>query len=72
MDQDNHEWLIARAPVEHHDKIRLFLDFSASSARANVPDPYYGPVSGFERVLDLVQDGAKNLLRALIEESRRR
>jgi protein-tyrosine phosphatase len=72
MDQDNHEWLIARAPVEHHDKIKLFLEFSASIARANVPDPYYGPASGFERVLDLVQEGAKNLLWALVEESRRR
>lgn len=71
MDQDNHDWLIDRAPAEHHDKIRLFLELSSSSSQASVPDPYYGPARGFERVLDLVQEGAKGLLRTLVEESRR-
>ena len=33
MDQDNHEWLIAQSPAEHHDKIKLFLDFSSRGAR---------------------------------------
>ena len=72
MDQDNHEWLIAQSPAEHHDKIKLFLDFSSRESRTSVPDPYYGPTSGFERVLDLVQDGAESLFRTLLEESRRR
>lgn len=71
MDQDNHDWLIGRAPAEHHDKIRLFLELSSPSSQASVPDPYYGSARGFERVLDLVQEGAKGLLRKLVEESRR-
>lgn len=72
MDADNHEFLIARAPAEHHDKIRLFLEYSPGIEPGIVPDPYYGPASGFERVLDIVQEGARNLLMALLEDSRRR
>jgi protein-tyrosine phosphatase len=70
MDQDNLEWLTAQAPDEYHDKIRLFLEFSSGDPSASVPDPYYGPTSGFERVLEIVQEGAESLLRALIEETR--
>jgi protein-tyrosine phosphatase len=72
MDQDNLEWLIGQAPDEHHEKIKLFLDFSSNNQRASVPDPYYGPTSGFERVLDIVQQGAESLLSTLIEQSRSR
>ena len=70
MDQDNLEWLTAQAPDEYHNKIRLFLEFSSGDPSASVPDPYYGPTSGFERVLEIVQEGAESLLRALIEETR--
>jgi protein-tyrosine phosphatase len=72
MDEDNLEWLIGRAPDEHHDKIKLFLDHSSNSPGASVPDPYYGPTSGFERVLDIVQQGAEGLLNTLIEQARSR
>ena len=72
MDQDNLEWLIGQAPGEHHNKIKLFLDFSDNNPRASVPDPYYGPTSGFERVLDIVEQGAESLLSALIARSRSR
>ena len=62
MDQDNLEWLLEEASEEHHEKIRLYLDFSPQSQGADVPDPYYGSPMGFERVLDLVQEGAEGLL----------
>ncbi len=64
MDRDNLELLRAQAAVEHHEKIRLFLEFSGSG-EAEVPDPYYGGAAGFERVLDLVEDAAHGLLETL-------
>ena len=64
MDRDNVERLVEQADVEHHDKIRLFLDF-ANAQEDEVPDPYYGGAAGFERVLDLVEDASRGLLETL-------
>ncbi|MDH3532661.1 MAG: low molecular weight phosphotyrosine protein phosphatase [Gammaproteobacteria bacterium] len=64
MDRDNLSLLAQQAEVEHHDKIRLFLEFS-SLPQDEVPDPYYGGGAGFERVLDLVEDASRGLLDAL-------
>jgi len=33
-----------------------------------VPDPYYGGSSGFERVLDLVEEASRGLLETLQRE----
>ena len=64
MDRDNLSLLAQQAEVEHHNKIRLFLEFSSSS-QDEVPDPYYGGGAGFERVLDLVEDASRGLLETL-------
>ena len=64
MDRDNLQRLVEQADVEHHDKIRLFLEF-ANAQEDEVPDPYYGGATGFERVLDLVEDASRGLLEML-------
>ena len=64
MDRDNAQRLVEQADVEHHDKIRLFLEF-ANAQEDEVPDPYYGGATGFERVLDLVEDASRGLLEML-------
>lgn len=64
MDRLNHVTLIDRADAEHHDKIRLFLEFS-SAEEDDVPDPYYGGAAGFDRVLDLVEEASRGLLETL-------
>ncbi len=64
MDRDNAQRLVEQADVEHHDKIRLFLEF-ANAQEDEVPDPYYGGAAGFERVLDLVEDASRGLLEML-------
>ena len=64
MDRLNHVTLIDQADAEHHDKIRLFLEF-ASVPEDDVPDPYYGGAAGFERVLDLVETASRGLLETL-------
>jgi protein-tyrosine phosphatase len=35
-----------------------------------VPDPYYGGRSGFERVLDLVEQGSRGLLEYIRDRHR--
>lgn len=62
MDQDNAAHLRALSPPEHAHKIKLFLEYASRSTERAVPDPYYGGVSGFDRVLDLIEDAAEGLL----------
>ena len=64
MDNDNLDLLKEQAEPEQHDKLRLLLEFS-SAKEVEVPDPYYGGASGFERVLDLVEDASRGLLETL-------
>jgi len=64
MDHLNHITLVDQADAEHHDKIKLFLEYS-SADEDEVPDPYYGGSTGFERVLDLVEDASRGLLETL-------
>jgi protein-tyrosine phosphatase len=64
MDRDNQSMLIDQADAQHHDKIRLFLEFSTAQ-EDEVPDPYYGGAAGFERVLDLVEEASRGLLETL-------
>ena len=66
MDRLNHVTLVDQAGAEHHDKIRLFLEF-APGTEDEVPDPYYGGSAGFERVLDLVEEASRGLLETLRE-----
>ncbi len=64
MDQDNLLMLHEQADAAQRDRIRLFLDFG-SGPETEVPDPYYGGATGFERVLDLVEDASRGLLESL-------
>ena len=64
MDEDNQQRLLEQAPEEQQSKIHLFLSFSANDV-TDVPDPYYGGAVGFERVLDLVEMAAKDLLKSI-------
>ena len=61
MDRLNLETLRAASDASQHAKLRLFLDYG-SSPESEVPDPYYGGATGFERVLDLIEDASESLL----------
>jgi protein-tyrosine phosphatase len=65
MDEQNYRHLVRMAPPERRDRVRLFLEFAPDQARREVPDPYYGGATGFEDVLDLVEEAARGLLAAL-------
>ena len=62
MDNSNLDDLLSICPQQHQEKVRLFLEFSSDLEQRDVPDPYYGGSQGFERVLDLVEEGARGLL----------
>ncbi len=69
MDRANLADLLGRCPAEHRHKVRLYLSFSERYADQEVPDPYYGGRQGFERVLDMVEDAARGLLREVTGSS---
>jgi protein-tyrosine phosphatase len=66
MDEQNLQHLLEDCPAEYRDRVRLFLDFAPHLERREVPDPYYGGSSGFEHVLDLVEQASSGLLEHLL------
>ena len=62
MDQDNYFALLEICPTGMQHKVQLFMDFAPDMRTREVPDPYYGGATGFERVFDLVEAAAQGLL----------
>lgn len=62
MDRTNLEDLHDLVAVSQRERVRLFMTFAERWNVDEVPDPYYGGDSGFERVLDMVEDAAAGLL----------
>lgn len=62
MDLSNHGHLqeICLPGLEH--KLALFMDFAPQRNEQEVPDPYFGGDTGFERVLDMIEDASLGLL----------
>jgi low molecular weight protein-tyrosine phosphatase len=71
MDRDNLEALRKGCPPDQTGKLRLFMEFSNRFRGAEVPDPYYGNIKGFEVVLEMVEDGALGLLNHLLNRDLR-
>ena len=57
-DESHLNWLRARCPDEHQQKLRLFLTDRA------LPDPYYDGNEAFEAVLDEVEAAAADWIKA--------
>lgn len=62
MDESNYDILRDICPAGREGRLRLFLEFATDRPETEVPDPYYGGASGFERVYDLVEAAADGLL----------
>lgn len=62
MDMGHYEHLLAMAPAGSEAEIALFMDY-ACGRQDDVPDPYYGDISDFEQVLDLVVEGVAGVLK---------
>ncbi len=64
MDEQNRRDLLPFDPERHHQaKVRFLCEFCTVYSEKEVPDPYYGGAQGFEKVLDLLEDGCAGLLR---------
>ncbi|MEN9354511.1 MAG: hypothetical protein RL318_1836 [Fibrobacterota bacterium] len=63
MDRSHYEFMLEEALPEQKAKIKLFLpEYAPERGVRDVPDPYYGGEHGFENVLDLLEEGCRNLL----------
>ena len=62
MDEENMAALHEICPPEYRHKVQLLLEYAAHLNVREVPDPYYGGLNGFERVLDLIEAGAQGLV----------
>jgi protein-tyrosine phosphatase len=72
MDRANLAELESRRPDDAKTNLALFMAFAPESGLAEVPDPYYGGVEDFERVLDLCELAARGLLTHLRDEAANR
>ena len=54
---------------EFKNKIFMITDFCQKIKVDEVPDPYYLGPSGFERVLDILEDACSNLLREIYQKT---
>lgn len=71
MDRDNFENLMGLCQDSAlRNRVRLFLDFAPHLPEREVPDPYYGGPSGFDRVMDLIEEAAQGLLLHIREQHR--
>jgi protein-tyrosine phosphatase len=73
MDSSNLAWLQKKQPAAGLNPSATRIELLMSHAKnhpgiSEVPDPYYGPDAGFERVLDLVEDACDGLVARLSAE----
>ncbi|MBX3608550.1 MAG: low molecular weight phosphotyrosine protein phosphatase [Hydrogenophaga sp.] len=65
MDKSNLRHLQRRCPPAHVGKVHLYLQYAGLGER-EVPDPYYGPIEGFELVLGLCEQASGPVLDRLL------
>lgn len=72
MDESVHDSLLDKAPsIPHECKVVRMTDFCQIHTDAtHVPDPYYGGASGFEHVINLLEDSCNGLLKYIMEQKR--
>lgn len=68
MDQGHLTALRRMVPAEQSPEVvTLFLSYLDSPPMLDVPDPYYGGETGFEYVLDLIENGCAALLKHICQ-----
>jgi len=66
MDDQNIRDLMEKSPsVSESEKIHRMTEYCRKYDADHVPDPYYGGSSGFEYVIDLLEDACAGLLEKL-------
>ena len=62
MDEENLDNLLSICPNGLEDKVELFMEYATSDHPREVPDPYFGGATGFDRVLDMIEAASQGLL----------
>lgn len=70
MDEENYHDVMARGRVyaDARKVLRMKDYFIRYKGQQSVPDPYYGGAEGFERALNLIEDGCEGLLKDLVNK----
>ena len=69
MDSSNYTNIISLARNNSDiGKVKLFLEENPNISNKNVPDPYYGDMSDFEFVFDLIETTSVIIAKRLLEE----
>ena len=69
MDNDNYEDIKSMDILNKNEhKIFRMVDFCENCTIDEIPDPYYNSASGFEEVLDLLEDATNGLLNRVIDD----
>ena len=68
MDYANLKELKKRCPENLQGRLKLFSSFAPELGIAEVPDPYYDGLQGFEHVFRIAEASAKGLLQAIIRD----
>ena len=68
MDDQNYEDLMHLAPsVEATHKIKRMASYLTTHNISYIPDPYYMGTEGFTLVLDLLEEGCRNLFETIVK-----
>ena len=70
MDYMNYSDLNLMVPDNYQGRVAMFMEFAEGWQEEEVPDPYYGGRSGFERVLDMIEDASRGLLKEIKQNQR--
>jgi protein-tyrosine phosphatase len=65
MDRGHLRHMERQRPGTAPARLGLFLDLAPGREGTEVPDPYYGDATDFERALDLIEEGAAGLVAAI-------
>jgi protein-tyrosine phosphatase len=70
MDEENYHDVMERGGVyaDARKVLRMKDYFIRYKGQQSVPDPYYGGAEGFERALNLIEDGCEGLLKDLVNK----
>jgi protein-tyrosine phosphatase len=69
MDKHNFRDILSLDPSgKYAEKVKMMCDYCKTHSDREVPDPYYGGVSGFDYVIDLLFDACDGLLNTLPKE----
>lgn len=59
MDEENTRWLLKSCPENLRDRIHRFSHWAQDNQGGVIPDPYFGDMAAFERVLELLRESAR-------------